>query len=69
MLRQFRADLRTPLPGAEMTSRWQRIRARTVFLIKRHGWKLVIAIVVYYLIRDTVLYLIIPYLVARKLLG
>ncbi len=46
-----------------------RLLARAKHLVKRYGWKLVVAIVVYYLIRDTVLYIIIPYLIARKLLG
>lgn len=29
-------------------------------LVRRRGWKLVAAVVVYYLVRDTVLYILIP---------
>tara|TARA_B100001758_G_C18159614_1_gene478423 strand:+ start:432 stop:620 length:189 start_codon:yes stop_codon:yes gene_type:complete len=34
-------------------------------LIKEGGWKLVIYFFLYYLIRDTILYIIIPYLVVK----
>ncbi len=69
VLRQFRRDLREPLPGSEGLGRWQRLRLRFRHLIKRYGWKLVLAVVIYYLIRDSLLYIIIPYFVAKKLLG
>ena len=29
--------------------------------VKKHGWKLFIIIFIYYLIRDSILYIIIPY--------
>lgn len=35
---------------------------------KRYGWKLFAAFFLYYLIRDSILYILIPYLVARGLL-
>lgn len=38
-------------------------------LIKRYGWKLVVAVFMYYLIRDSILYILIPYLIAKGLFG
>ncbi len=35
-------------------------------LLKRYGWKALAVFVIYYLIRDTLLYLVLPYLVARN---
>ena len=35
-------------------------------LLARYGWKMVGLIVVYYLVRDTLLYLVLPYLIARN---
>ncbi|MBO74267.1 MAG: hypothetical protein CMD33_03230 [Flavobacteriales bacterium] len=47
---------------------------RTVFkdqgfkgLVKKYGWKLVLAVFMFYLIRDSILYILIPYLIARGL--
>jgi hypothetical protein len=68
ILRQFRADLREPLPGTSGLGRGARLRARFEHLLRRYGWKILIAIFFYYLIRDTILYLIIPFLVAKQLL-
>ena len=36
-------------------------------LVRRKGKKVIIAIVAYYLIRDSILYLVIPYCIANKL--
>ncbi|MFQ5604369.1 MAG: hypothetical protein ACE5HS_13960 [bacterium] len=36
--------------------------------VKQKGWKIVIAIFVFYLIRDSFLYLLLPYLAARGLI-
>jgi hypothetical protein len=36
-------------------------------LIRQRGWKFLIAIVGYYLVRDTIVYIILPYCVAQKL--
>lgn len=35
--------------------------------VKRLGWKFVVAFILFYLIRDTFLYIIIPYLIAKGL--
>lgn len=37
------------------------------FLQKR-GWKVIAVVITYYLIRDTFLYILLPYLVAREIL-
>ena len=36
--------------------------------IRIKGWKIVVAICVYYLIRDTLLYIVIPFMVAKGLI-
>lgn len=68
ILRRFKQDLRMPLPGTEELGRVGKIKARFRHLFKRYGWKIIVAIFCYYLIRDSILYIIIPYLIARKLL-
>ncbi|KAA3613715.1 MAG: hypothetical protein DWQ05_15660 [Calditrichaeota bacterium] len=35
--------------------------------IKSLGWKVVLAIIIFYLIRDSFLYLLLPYLIAKGL--
>ena len=35
-------------------------------LVRRYGWKVLALVLVYYLVRDTLLYLILPYLIARN---
>lgn len=37
--------------------------------VKQNGWKVIIAIFLFYLIRDSLLYIVVPYLAARGLLG
>lgn len=38
-------------------------------LFKRRGWKFLLIIISYYAVRDTLIYLIIPYLVAKGIIG
>lgn len=38
-------------------------------LIRIYGWKLVAAVFVYYLIRDSILYILIPWLIARQFMN
>ena len=33
--------------------------------VKRLGWKFMLAFILFYLIRDTILYILIPYLIAK----
>ena len=35
--------------------------------LKRNGWKVLLSIFIYYLIRDAILYILLPILVARVL--
>lgn len=37
-------------------------------LLKKRGWKFFLIITAYYLVRDTILYIIIPFLIARGIL-
>ncbi len=36
--------------------------------VREKGWRIVAAIILYYLVRDSLLYLVLPYLAARGLL-
>lgn len=38
-------------------------------VIQKYGWKLVVGVFVYYLIRDVTLYIVIPYLVYQGFAG
>jgi hypothetical protein len=68
-LTRFKKDIREPLPNAESLSRYGKVRARLRHLLKRYGWKMFWTIFAFYLIRDAILYLILPYLVARQIIG
>jgi hypothetical protein len=37
--------------------------------VKALGWKAILAFVIFYLIRDTILYILIPYLIYRGVIG
>jgi hypothetical protein len=67
-LRTFREDLRRPLDGTEGLSRRGRFGRRFRFLLKKYGWRLLLVAFFYYLIRDLILYVILPYLAARHIL-
>jgi hypothetical protein len=51
----------------EWIALWKKVGFRG--FVKEKGWKVVAAIILYYLIRDTFLYIILPILVARGILG
>ncbi len=36
--------------------------------LRRRGWKVIAIVIAYYLIRDSILYILLPYLVAREIL-
>tara|TARA_B100000700_G_C14950678_1_gene811498 strand:- start:216 stop:410 length:195 start_codon:yes stop_codon:yes gene_type:complete len=38
-------------------------------MVKKHGWRMFAIIFTYYLIRDSILYILIPYLIAKGFLG
>lgn len=38
-------------------------------LFKRRGWKLLLIIISYYAVRDTLIYLVIPYLIAKGIIS
>jgi hypothetical protein len=67
--RKFLDDLRKPLPGAEGLSRRGRIAHRFRYLTTRYGWRLVVGVCVYYLVRDLILYVLLPYLAVTKLIA
>ncbi|MFQ5771234.1 MAG: hypothetical protein ACE5HX_11900 [bacterium] len=67
ILRQSVKRILKPKIIQEWTALWKKIGFWG--LVKQKGWKIVVAIILFYLIRDTFLYLLLPYLVARGLLG
>ena len=38
-------------------------------LFKRRGWKFLLIIVSYYAVRDSIIYIVIPYLIAKGVIG
>lgn len=50
----------------EFRDTWRESGWRGAF--RRYGWKLFAVIFVYYLIRDLTIYVLIPYLIAQRLL-
>lgn len=36
-------------------------------LLRKRGWKIFAAVIGYYIVRDTILYILIPYLAARNI--
>ncbi len=46
---------------------WKRVGFRQ--FIKEKGWKVVAAVFLFYLVRDSILYIILPFLAAKGLLG
>jgi len=49
-------------------SRLQRLVCRSRYLASIYGWRLVVGVVAYYLVRDGVLYILLPYLAATRLI-
>lgn len=49
---------------------WNKIRKEGGYklLIKKKGWNVVIAFIVFYLVRDSILYLLIPYLAIKGII-
>ena len=45
------------------------LRQAIKMMFKKYGWKLGVAIFMYYLIRDVTLYIVIPYLIYRGFIG
>jgi hypothetical protein len=65
----IKADFKEPLPELEGLPKSARFKARFRIIYKKYGWKILAAIVIYYLIRDMTLYIILPYLIARGLVN
>ena len=67
IIRQVLGRLLKPKIIREWTALWKEVGFWG--FVKRKGWKVVTAIFIFYLIRDSFLYLLLPYLAARGLLG
>lgn len=44
---------------------FRKVFGKFKFYFKKYGWKFGVAIVLFYLVRDTILYIIVPYLIAK----
>ncbi|MBI3289635.1 MAG: hypothetical protein HYZ74_08980, partial [Elusimicrobia bacterium] len=63
-VRAFWRSLVLPLSGAAIKADVRAV-GRLFSDVRRLGWMAIVAIVVYYLVRDTILYILIPYLVYK----
>jgi len=61
----IRHEFAAPLPDERGLSRGARLRARSRRLAAKYGWRIVVAAVMFYLVRDLVLYVLLPYLAIR----
>ncbi|MBC8365807.1 hypothetical protein H8E52_00205 [bacterium] len=52
-----------------MGRHFRRISDKMRYYFKRYGWKVGAAIFLYYLVRDTILYIILPILIAKEIAG
>jgi hypothetical protein len=68
-VRGFHRDLFGKLPGAAGLPFRRRLAFRAALIRRKYGWKIVVAGVAYYIIRDVAIYILLPYLVARKVIG
>ncbi len=55
--------------GGFLGRRYRKVRAKMAYYFKRYGWKVGAAIFLYYLVRDTILYIILPLWIAREIAG
>lgn len=46
---------------------FQKVKTKTKYLYKKYGWKALVGIFMYYLVRDVTLYIIIPYIAFSKM--
>jgi hypothetical protein len=67
IIRQAIRRILKPKIIREWTALWKEVGFRG--FVKRKGWKMMVAIIIFYLIRDSFLYLLLPYLAARGLFG
>ena len=47
---------------------FSRIRMKMAYYFKRYGWKVGAAIFLYYLVRDTILYIVLPLWIAKEVI-
>jgi hypothetical protein len=64
---EIRNDFKTPLERESGLTPGDRFRARARRLAGKYGWRIVVAAVAFYLIRDLILYVLLPYLAIRSL--
>jgi hypothetical protein len=69
LYKKIKADFKEPLPELEGLPKSKRIKARFRIIYKKYGWKILAIIFIYYLVRDVLVYIVLPYLVARGLIG
>ena len=68
-MRGFHRDLFGPLTDAAGLTFPKKLALRSSLIRRKYGWKIVAAGVAYYIIRDVAIYILLPYLVAKKVIG
>ncbi len=63
--KEMRRDIAVPLESENRLPRGARFRARSKRLAAKYGWRIVAAVFAFYLVRDLVLYVLLPYLAIR----
>ncbi len=58
-----------PPRGGFIGRHFRKVKEKMRYYFKRYGWKVGAAIFVYYLVRDTILYIILPILIAKEIAG
>lgn len=67
VLADFKTDFKTKLQSMRQTLRDQGMRQGFKTLWKAYGWKMVAAVLAYYIVRDVTLYVILPALFVKSL--
>ena len=55
--------------GGFVRRHFRKVIGKFRYYFKKYGWKFGVAIVLYYLVRDSILYILIPYLIARNFIA
>jgi hypothetical protein len=66
-IRRFFRRFLKPGTIREWTAIWR--ESGLVGLARKKGWRILVALFLFYLIRDSFLYLLLPWLIARGLIG
>jgi hypothetical protein len=55
--------------GGFLGRHFRKVARQSAYYFKRYGWKVGLLIFTYYLVRDTILYILLPLLIAKEIIG